>query len=149
MLPLQPKFKYSQQRGHQSKQRTERRSPYLYPHEDALVVTLLVANYTTKRILVDNESLTDVLSWDAFTKMGIDPSQLRPSPTLLKGFSSDAIPHVGVITLPMSVRKGPYTTTTMTEFLVIKGPSSYNAILGHPTLNHLKAITSTYHLKSS
>ncbi|KAG6682449.1 hypothetical protein I3842_13G142200 [Carya illinoinensis] len=104
-------------------------------------------NYTTQRILVDNGSLTDVLSWDAFTKMGIDPSQLRPSPIPLKGFSRDAIPHVGMITLPMSARKGPYTATTMTNLLVIKAPSSYNVIPRHPTLNHLKAIISTYHLK--
>ncbi|XP_040988731.1 uncharacterized protein LOC121236339 [Juglans microcarpa x Juglans regia] len=35
----------------------------------------------------------------------------------------------------------------MTNFLVVKSPSSYNAIIGCPTLNNLKAITSTYHLK--
>ncbi|XP_042954683.1 uncharacterized protein LOC122291102 [Carya illinoinensis] len=118
-----------------------------YPHEVTLVVTLRVANYTTLRILVDNGSSTDVLNWDAFTKLGFDPSQLRPSPTLLKGLSRDAIPHVGTITLPMFIGKGPYTTTTMIDSMVIKAPSSYNAILGHPTLNHLKAITSTYHQK--
>ncbi|XP_035542090.1 uncharacterized protein LOC118344798 [Juglans regia] len=35
----------------------------------------------------------------------------------------------------------------MTDFLVIKAPSSYNIILGHSTLNNLRAIISTYHLK--
>lgn len=33
----------------------------LYHHDDALVVTLLIANYTTHRILIDNGSSTSVL----------------------------------------------------------------------------------------
>lgn len=36
---------------------------------------------------------------------------------------------------------------TMVDFLVVKAHSSYNAILGCPTLNHLRVVTSTYHLK--
>ncbi|XP_041020616.1 uncharacterized protein LOC121262251 [Juglans microcarpa x Juglans regia] len=35
----------------------------------------------------------------------------------------------------------------MTEFLVVRTRSAYNEIIGRPTLNALKAITSTYHLK--
>ncbi|XP_040988937.1 uncharacterized protein LOC121236552 [Juglans microcarpa x Juglans regia] len=35
----------------------------------------------------------------------------------------------------------------MVDFLVMKAPSSYNAILGRPSLNHMRAVTSTYHLK--
>lgn len=35
----------------------------------------------------------------------------------------------------------------MIDCLVVKAPSSYNVILGPPTLNSLKAITSTHHLK--
>lgn len=34
----------------------------------------------------------------------------------------------------------------MIRFLVIYYSSAYNAILGHTTLNSMKAITTTYHL---
>lgn len=44
----------------------------LYLHHDALVVTMLVANFTTRRILIDNSSLIDILFWVAFARMGID-----------------------------------------------------------------------------
>lgn len=33
----------------------------LHPHDDALVITMQVANFTTWRILVDNESSADIL----------------------------------------------------------------------------------------
>ena len=35
----------------------------------------------------------------------------------------------------------------LVKFLVVKAPSAYNAILGRPGLNALRAIVSTYHLK--
>jgi hypothetical protein len=36
------------------------------PHDNALVVTVTVANHVIHRILVDNESLADILYWPAF-----------------------------------------------------------------------------------
>lgn len=64
-----------------------------------------------------------------------------------KGFSRDVIQPLGTITLPITARKGAYTTTTMNDFLVVRASLAYNVILGHPTLNSLKAVTFAYHLK--
>lgn len=71
----------------------------VYPHNDAQVMTLVVANYTTRLILIDNGSSTDILFWDAFTKMGISPDRLRSSPSPLKGFSRETVQPAGAITL--------------------------------------------------
>ena len=51
-------------------------------------------------------------------------------------------------TISLSVVVGAYSReiTKDVNFLVIDCPSSYNAIIGRPTLNSLKAVTSTYHL---
>lgn len=46
----------------------EDREEVLYPHNDALVVTLLVTNYTTRRILINNSNSVDILFWETFTK---------------------------------------------------------------------------------
>ncbi|KAF5464252.1 hypothetical protein F2P56_014344 [Juglans regia] len=119
----------------------------LYSHDDALIVTMLIANYTTQRILIDNGSLADILLWELYEKMGIGPGRLRPAPMTLKGFFVKTVQPVGSIALPVIVGSSLSTTTTMIDFLVVRTRSAYNTIIGHPTLNAIKAITSTYHLK--
>ena len=37
-----------------------------HPHDDAIVITLLIADYTTRRVLVDNGSSADILYYPAF-----------------------------------------------------------------------------------
>ena len=40
-----------------------------HPHDDAIVITLLIADYTTRRVLVDNGSSADILYYPAFQQM--------------------------------------------------------------------------------
>ena len=42
-----------------------------FSHNDVVVVILNIINYDVRYILIDNESSTDVLLYDAFSKMGI------------------------------------------------------------------------------
>ena len=53
---------------------------------------------------------------------------------------------VGIVTLSVVVGAYPQQVTRDLNFLVVDCSSSYNAIIGRPTLNSLKAVTSTYHL---
>ena len=53
---------------------------------------------------------------------------------------------VGTIVLPVVVGTYPQQITKEVNFLVADCASSYNAIIGRPTLNSWKAVTSTYHL---
>lgn len=79
--------------------------------------------------------------------MEIDLAYLQPTPMSLKGFTGDLIQPVVTITLSILAGKAPHTTSMMTNFIVRKVPSLYNAILRQLKLNFLKALTSTYHLK--
>ena len=40
-----------------------------HPYDDAIVITLLIADYTTRRVLVDNGSSVDILYYLAFEQM--------------------------------------------------------------------------------
>ena len=53
---------------------------------------------------------------------------------------------MGTITLPVVVGAYPQQITKEVNFLMVDYSSSYNAIIGRPTLNSWKAVTSTYHL---
>ena len=48
--------------------------------------------------------------------------------------------------MAVSFGKEPTRSTAMSNFIVVNGKSSYNAILGRPTLVAMKAVTSIYHL---
>ena len=106
-----------------------------HPHDDAIVITLLIADYTTKRVLVDNGSLADILYYPAFQQMRLGRDQLRPINSPLVGFSGMKVQHVGIITLPVVVGAYPQQVAKDVNFLVIDCSSSYNAIIGKPTLN--------------
>ena len=117
-----------------------------HPHDDAIVITLLIANYTTRRVLVDNGSSADILYYPAFQQMRLGRDQLRSVCSPLIGFGGMKVQPVGTIILPVVVGSYPQQITREVNFLMVDCSSSYNAIIGRPTLNSWKAITSTYHL---
>uniref|UniRef100_A0A2N9INB9 Uncharacterized protein n=1 Tax=Fagus sylvatica TaxID=28930 RepID=A0A2N9INB9_FAGSY len=53
---------------------------------------------------------------------------------------------LGIISLQIIAGTYPKQATKRVEFLVVDCPSAYNVIIGRPTLNRLRAVTSTYHL---
>ena len=117
-----------------------------HPHDDAIVITLLIVDYSTRRVLVDNGSSTDILYYLAFQQMELRRDQLRPVYSPLVGFGGTKVQLMGTITLPVVVGAYPQQVTRDVNFLLVDCSSSYNAIIGRPTLNSWKAVTSTYHL---
>uniref|UniRef100_A0A2N9GGN7 Reverse transcriptase n=1 Tax=Fagus sylvatica TaxID=28930 RepID=A0A2N9GGN7_FAGSY len=116
------------------------------PHDDALVITINIAGFTTRRVMVDNGSSADILYLPAYQQMRLDKDKLRPMDAPLVGFTGDKVCPVGIVTLPITVGTHPKTVSKTVNFLVVNCPSAYNAIIGRPTLNRLRAVTSTYHL---
>ncbi|XP_024024716.1 uncharacterized protein LOC112092519 [Morus notabilis] len=107
----------------------------------------MIGNHTVCRILVDNVSSVDLLYSDCLEKMGIRKEQLEKTSRPLYGFTGDFVIPQGTIRLPITAGETPRQATTMANFLVIKGSSQYNAVIGRPTLQALRAITSIYHQK--
>lgn len=115
-------------------------------YDDALVVSITLANRKVFRVLVDNKSSADVLYAAAFDKMNIGRENLKLIRTLLISFAREYLIPLGSIDLPGTIGEPPHQTTKMVSFLLVEHPLVYNIILGRPTLNLFRAITSTYHL---
>ena len=79
-----------------------------HPHDDAIIITLLIAGYTTRKVLVDNGSSTDILYYLAFQQIRLGRDQFRPVNAHLVGFGGMKVQPVGTITLPVVVRVYPY-----------------------------------------
>ncbi|XP_065050235.1 uncharacterized protein LOC135680282 [Musa acuminata AAA Group] len=114
-------------------------------HDDTLVIMARIANAQVRRIMIDTGSSADVLYLDAFRKLGLAKESLKPICSALTGFTSDSVSPLGTVTLPLTLGAPPRTKTVMSTFLVVDLPAAYNAILGHPTLNKVRAIVSIYH----
>ena len=117
------------------------------PHDDPLVIMLKVEEFNIRRVLIDNENSTDIIYLPAFQQMKLDKKRIKPFTSPLLSFTGDRIVPRGIITL--TVIAGTYLAqvTKEIDFLIVDCPSTYNIILGRPTLNKLKAATSTYYLK--
>ena len=117
-----------------------------HPYDDALVVSIRVGDYNTYRVLVNNKSSTDILYYLAFQKMQINRERLVPTNAPLAGFGGTKVYPFGAVTLPVTIGDYPQQITKDVTFLVVDWSFVYNAIIGWPTLNSWKAITSTYQL---
>ena len=117
-----------------------------HPHDDALVINLSIADFNTRRVLVDNGSSVDIIYYIVFQQMRNNKERLLPSNTPLVRFNGTKVFPVGTIALPVTIKTYPQQLIKEVSFLVINCSSAYNAIIERPTLNAWRATTSTYHL---
>ena len=95
-----------------------------HPYDDAIVITLLIADYTTRRVLVDNGSLEDILYYPTFQQMRLERDQLRPVNSPLVGFGGMKVQPIGTVTLPVMVGAYPQQVARDVNFLVLDCSSS-------------------------
>ncbi|KAL5556509.1 hypothetical protein UlMin_038745 [Ulmus minor] len=117
-----------------------------HPHTDAIVVTLRIAGRKVFRILVDNGSSADILFKSTFNRMNLVGVKIEPTASSLSGFTGDSISSEGILNLPVELGSSPCQHIQAVDFVLVDCSSPYNAIIGRPTLNKIRAVTSTYHL---
>ena len=115
-----------------------------HPHDNPLVIKIVVANKTIHRVLVDNGSLADIIFTSAFDKMGIGREKLEPVNAYL--FSEERVLPLGSIQLGLTLGDPSCQVTATVRFLIVDAPSTYNILLGMPSLHTIRVIPSTYHM---
>ena len=78
-----------------------------FSHNDVVVVSLNITDYDVRRIFVDSGSSVDILFYDAFSKISIPNGWLGSISSPLVGFTGDAVPVEGVITLTIVAGRYP------------------------------------------
>ncbi|GAA0169005.1 hypothetical protein LIER_23577 [Lithospermum erythrorhizon] len=76
------------------------------PHDDPVIIALVIANYAVERILVDTGSSADILYLSTYDKLGLALDMLHPMTTPLTGFISHSVYPKGIENFDFIVASG-------------------------------------------
>lgn len=79
--------------------------------------------------------------------MQIDQAELKSMTTILFGFTGHEMQPLRQVSLPLSLGQEPLRQTWSIIFTVVDAPSTYNVILGSPTLSAFQSVVFTFHQK--
>ena len=115
----------------------------MQPHDDALVVTLIIGGCDVKRVMVNQGSGAEIMYPDLYKGMNLRPEDLTAYDSPLVSFDEKVVIPRGQITLPTQVD----SKVVEVDFIVVDAYSPYTAIMARPWLHALRAVSSTLHQK--
>ncbi|XP_020221030.1 uncharacterized protein LOC109803766 [Cajanus cajan] len=113
--------------------------------DDPMVISVEINNCIVKKTLVDRGSSADILYWKTFEQLVILEQELTPYNEPLVGFLGERVDTRGTIDL-YTYFGDDQRRRIMVRYVVVNANTSYNILLGRPSLNKLRAIVSTPHL---
>jgi len=115
--------------------------------DDPMVITVEIDKFAIAKTLVDQGSSVDILYWETFKKMCISEADIQPYNEQIVGFSGERVDTKGYIDLYTNFGEedGLHKTINV-RYLQVNAQTSYNILLGRPSIKRLKAIVSTPHL---
>jgi hypothetical protein len=109
-------------------------------HNDAMVIEVNIAEWVIKKVLVDNESLTDILFMKTFEKMTLSQHMLQPPEYPVLGFGGKPIKPTGKISLPVSFGDLDNARTETLTFDVVDMYHPYSTIFGRGFINKFDVV---------
>ncbi|XP_074373631.1 uncharacterized protein LOC141713979 [Apium graveolens] len=117
-----------------------------HPHNDALVITMLIGAMNVHRVFLDNGSSTNILYYSTYKKLGFPDSDMYFEDAHVYSFTGEAVRVMGSVRLPVTLGEGALSVTQMIEFKVLDQDSAHNVLVGRPWLRAFRVITSIHHL---
>lgn len=112
-------------------------------HDDALVVTLRIAGYDVKRVMIYQGNGVEIMYPDLFKGLGLKPEDLDQYNSPMIRFNGNVIIPKGRIRLLVLTRDRMVNV----DFIIGGAFSLYTAILARPWLHAMGAVTSTLQVK--
>ncbi|XP_074356058.1 uncharacterized protein LOC141695733 [Apium graveolens] len=98
----------------------ERESRWIYhPHNDALVITMMIGAMNVHRVFLDNGSSGNILYYSTYKKLGFPDSDMYFEDTYIYGFTGEAVRVMGSVRLPVTLGEGALSVTQMIDFKVL------------------------------
>nr|XP_009796742.1 PREDICTED: uncharacterized protein LOC104243247 [Nicotiana sylvestris] len=110
------------------------------PHNDTLVISVLMNKIQVKCVWVDPGSPANIIRSSVVEQLGLK-DQIVSATRKLNGFSMASETTKGEIVLPVNVAG----TIQKTKFHVIEGNMRYNTLLARPWIHNIRAVPSTLH----
>ncbi|XP_059635362.1 uncharacterized protein LOC132277523 [Cornus florida] len=111
------------------------------PHEDPLVVSLTIAEYLVRRVLIDPGSSANVIPRVTFDRLEIAPEKLKPIGNPLLGFDGKRVEPIGIVELTVQAAERVLTES----FVVVEIYPSYNLLMGRGWIHRIQGVPSTLH----
>ncbi|KAJ8434600.1 hypothetical protein Cgig2_025026 [Carnegiea gigantea] len=99
-----------------------------------------VASAIVRRMLIDTGSSVDIITWDCLKKLTYPRRDIIPLVHPILGFGGQEVNLTRMIRLPLRFGDKGKARNVNVDFLVVDVPTTYNIILGRPTLHKEKAI---------
>ena len=112
-------------------------------HDDAHVVTLQIAEFNAKMVMIEQGSRVEIMYPNLFKDLGHKPEDLSKYDVPLIGFDGKTIVPRGMIKL--LIQTGEEVVNA--DFIMVEAYSPYMAILVTPWPHALGAISSSLHVK--
>ena len=100
----------------------------IQPHDDALVITLQIGGYDVKRVMVDQDSATEIMYPDLYKGLNLKAEDLMPYSSPLVSFEGKIVILKGQVRL--LVQTG--SEVVEVDFIVVDTYSLYTAIVARP-----------------
>ncbi|XP_059650272.1 uncharacterized protein LOC132296043 [Cornus florida] len=97
-----------------------------HPHEDTLVISLLVANCLVRRVFIDLGNSANIITKWTSDQLKLAVDQIRPTRNPLVGFDGRRVEPIDVITLSVTASK----KSLKENFVMLDIHPTYNLLMG-------------------
>ena len=76
-------------------------------HDNPLVIILMIEGFNIRKVLIDNDSSTNIIYFFAFQQLKVNLERLRPFESPLVSFSGNRVYPKDIVTLTVTIGSYP------------------------------------------